>query len=336
VPQELVAGRARLLQASLASSTWQKYMCGWRAFRKFEEKIGVQYRWPLSKEALRNFAVFMLESRKVKANSVRAYLASLACLHKLRGWHNYEIKDWTINAILKGGTNLMVMNGLVRSSRRRVVTVALLRIIGSRLSRSGWSGSSRQTVWAACLLAFFGTFRMGELLASRRRSFDSLSTLTWGSVKYREDGSYLIHIKMPKSGRVEGEFVDIFQYSTDSRICPVRAMMKQKTRQKEMGLGREEDPVFAMAKESFLTKDWLNDILRSLLGDLVDYNKDSISGHSFRAGLPSLIAKNPDLMSSQDIQGWGRWSSEAYQCYTRLRLDQKRQIFDKIVQVMDS
>ena len=34
-----------------------------------------------------------------------------------------------------------------------------------------------------------------------------------------------------------------------------------------------------------------------------------------------------DLMSSYNVKGWGRWSSEAYQRYTRLKIDQKRDIF---------
>jgi integrase len=40
-----------------------------------------------------------------------------------------------------------------------------------------------------------------------------------------------------------------------------------------------------------LTGSELNKILRGLLGDIVDYRKGSITAHSFRSGLASLMAE---------------------------------------------
>lgn len=60
----------------------------------------------------------------------------------------------------------------------------------------------------------------------------------------------------------------------------------------------------------------------------------SISGHSFKAGVPSELNRHPELLSSDDVKGWGRWCSEAYNRYTRLKLDQKKCIFDKITAVL--
>ncbi len=51
------------------------------------------------------------------------------------------------------------------------------------------------------------------------------------------------------------------------------------------------------------------------------------SGHSFRAAIASALAENTTLASDTDIKKWGRWSSEAYMIYTRLKLEQKRAIF---------
>jgi len=234
---------------------------------------------------------------------------------------------------MRGGTNLRLTRGEASSSKRRVMTVPLLRIIGHNLTKTGWSKVTVQSVWAASLVAFFGTFRMGELLAPHQSAIDGSSTLTWAGIKFREDGSILVHIKMPKMGTEEGEFVDLFPFS-DRSICPVLALRKQKLRQEEAGLGFSRDPVFALGRGKFLTVAKLNSILRILLKDQVDFKRDLVSCHSFRAGLPSLIAKHPELMSSEDIKGWGRWSSEAYQRYTRLRLDQKKTIFNKIARIV--
>jgi hypothetical protein len=38
----------------------------------------------------------------------------------------------------------------------------------------------------------------------------------------------------------------------------------------------------------------------------------------------------PDLVTSDQIKGWGRWQSDCYQLYTRLSLMEKESIFGKI------
>ncbi len=154
--------KARLIHAILSSGTWAKYKAGWNMLVKFELAKGRKYKWPLGKNVLKDFAVFCICKKNLKAGSVCSYLAALSCLHRLRGWCDFKVKDATINAILRGGTNLTPASGSFTSSFQRVMTIPLLRILGHRLKKSVWSPLTTQV---ACLLAFFGTFRMGELLA---------------------------------------------------------------------------------------------------------------------------------------------------------------------------
>ena len=92
----------RLLYASLASGTWYKYKSGWNTFDKYESWLGKKLQWPLEKEVLRGFAVYCITIKKLKPTSVKTYLSSLACLHKLKGFTDYELKDCLVDAILKG------------------------------------------------------------------------------------------------------------------------------------------------------------------------------------------------------------------------------------------
>ena len=46
--------------------------------------------------------------------------------------------------------------------------------------------------------------------------------------------------------------------------------------------------------------------------------------------------KKPEMASDSQIMGWGRWCSPAYQAYTRLKLDQKESLFEKIASVLNS
>ncbi len=78
----------------------------------------------------------------------------------------------------------------------------------------------------------------------------------------------------------------------------------------------------------------MNRTLASLLSDLCVDEKDSISCHSFRAGIPSILSMFPDMVTSDQIKGWGRWQSDCYQLFTRLSLMEKEQIFGKIKQAL--
>jgi hypothetical protein len=90
------------------------------------------------------------------------------------------------------------------------MTLPLLKILGHNLAASGWQKGNIQTVWTASTLGFFSIARMGEILSKEEKGFDPSSTLTWADIKAREDGSFLIHIKNPKSGRKGGSMLTFF------------------------------------------------------------------------------------------------------------------------------
>ena len=320
------------LHASLAAGTWQKYATGWRAFMAFEAHVKTRFEWPLSKEAVRGFAVFCLRERKLKPASIRAYFSSIVCLHKLKGFTDFEVKDSLVDSILRGAANILLSSSNPPSNKRRVATLPIVRHLGHRLNESGWSESTKQSIWSAALTAFFASARMGELLSPAEDSFDPTATLTWSCVKYiqGEQDRFVIHIRLPKTGSKEGEFLDILPFP-DKRICPVEALKRQFRIQRSVGLGRPQDPVFSFSPGKLLTPARFNSSLRVLLADICDFERDSITGHSFRAGIPSAVARCPELMSSDDVKNWGRWSSSTYERYQRLKSDEKLAIFEKII-----
>jgi hypothetical protein len=94
-------------------------------------------------------------------------------------------------------------------------------------------------------------------------------------------------------------------------------------------------PVFTLSNRSLLTVKAVNDTLFKLLEPLIGGDASLITGHSFRAALPSVMASCPDIASQEDIQKWGRWSSDSYLLYTRLKMRQKKLIFAKIVSALN-
>ena len=151
---ELQNTMCQLVHASLAAGTWSKYASGWKAFQDFEAFVSKTFTWPLSKDTLRGFAAFCISHRKLKPASVKTYLSSLVCLHKIKGFANYEVKDGLVEAILRGADNLIMSSPITTINSRRVMTMPLLRHLGHKLSLSGWCTDTQLTIWAAVLINF--------------------------------------------------------------------------------------------------------------------------------------------------------------------------------------
>ena len=99
---------------------------------------------------------------------------------------------------------------------------------------------------------------------------------------------------------------------------------------------REKESVFKFKIGLLLTKTFFNKMMKNLLSDNLGKNGNDFSGHSFRAGIPAALAKHPKLISDNHIMGWGRWGAPpSYLAYTRLKLDQKKDIFGKIRSVLN-
>lgn len=182
-------------------------------------------------------------------------------------------------------------------------------------------------------LAFFGSCRMGELVSLSRTEFDSLSTLRLRDILDRST-SLLVHLKCPKSGKPGGEFLDVFPFN-HADLCPVLALRSHMSNFQAKNLSPDL-PIFLDDNGYLFTIDYVNQALKKLLESSFDFSHDYISGHSFRAGIPSELQRSPELLSNQDVQGWGRWNSEAFQRYEKLGLYEKKNIFNRISEVLQS
>ena len=138
----------------------------------------------------------------------------------------------------------------------------------------------------------------------------------------------LLHIKSPKSGRVGGEFLDVFPFPFKD-LCPVLALQ---THLGNLSARKYPShlPLFTDDEGYLITVRYVNLTLQSLLKTRVDLQEHSLSAHSFRAGIPSELQRSPDLFNSEDVKGWGRWQSDCHARYKRLNSQQRAKIFSKI------
>ena len=274
-----------------------------------------------------NFACWAILEKNLKPQTVLSYLASAKAAHKFRGLES-NCDDYVLKSIVRGAEN-MNMYEIMSKSVRKVMTLPLLKIIGHQLTKLQWSKDSKQVVCSACVIAFFGSLRLGEILAQNDCEFNSKETLLWSDIKFRKDNSLLIHIKIDKCRNKNGSYVDLFEFKGHG-CCPISVLKKLQDFRSD-----PDSPVFQFKNGKLLTSLLLNRIVRDLLKPIIGKAAELISGHSFRAGVASALASDPEAAKDRDIKCWGRWTSESYLLYTRLKLKQKKALFNKIKSVLE-
>ena len=233
-----------------------------------------------------------------------------------------------MQALITGAENLSMYQKIVGETKK-VMTLQLLKILGHQIAVSDWSENSKIVFWGACVVAFFGSFRFGEILAGNPFNFNPMETLVWEDVKFSSEDSVLIHVKLDKNKLPQGSYIDLFRFNGHN-CCPIMVLTKLKTYCSD-----QKQPVFRFQNGRLLTAKILNVTIQNLLRPVIGPSANQISGHSFRAALPSAMANDPIATNDTDIRNWGRWSSESYLLYTRLKLRQKKCLFEKISNVLN-
>jgi hypothetical protein len=148
-------------------------------------------------------------------------------------------------------------------------------------------------------------------------------------VNFRPDGSALLNIRFPKIIKnVQGDFVDIFGLEGKD-YCPVQCL--KSLAKNAAHENNKNKNVFSFSDGTCLTISQFTSDLKNLLGNVFGPAIANLSGHSFRAGIPAALYNRPDIASESDVMSWGRWSSESYKLYTRLKLSARKIIFNKIM-----
>ncbi len=169
------------------------------------------------------------------------------------------------------------------------------------------------------LTAFWLASRLGELISTNVSSMDSIRILTWDKVKIISKDQLSIMILLPKVTEIEspsGYVLDLFAYD-DKRYCPVKFMLSLHDLCWSRGKGQNCDNIFQWDSGKLVTISVLNNYLRDWLQPRFSDLQSKFSAHSFRAGLPSMMATCPDAFSEEDCQLVGRWRSNTVRRYTR-------------------
>jgi hypothetical protein len=236
------------------------------------------------------------------------YLSAIThCLSLLAGGAGQEkLQNW----VIKGLRNAKSKKGKSPKKTTSPVTVGLLKRLRRYLSKKGGKKVTRLSAWAGSVVAFWGCFRLGEILCKKQMDFDKYSDLTWKDVRFARK-SVRIRIKSGKTGGSEPITVCLGALPCKS-LCPRRALRKLKELQVEKGMYCKNLPVFRKGGgKNFRPLDMIR-----LLKQVQDPGQ-SLSGKSFRAGIPSALAKNKGDFGAGELKNFGRWKSAAFKTYIK-------------------
>jgi hypothetical protein len=223
-----------LLKSSLARKTWGKYHSAWRKWKEFVRDTKIADTGKFTPEMRLTFTCWCKTRGNLKASTVNQYLTSLQNLNLLTNSLESENKEglaqeagdlYLQKILLKGLKNLE--NGVGQKKMITAMDLRTLLKIRKGLLKGGWRKITRTSVWTACLIAFWGSFRLSEILPPSIDRFDQFSDLLWKDLDFGSN-QLRICLKSPKVPSGWGSNVDLFPISR-KLFCPVRWIKKLKT-----------------------------------------------------------------------------------------------------------
>jgi integrase len=318
---------AELANFGIAKSTWSSYRTAERMLMKCQQETKTDFMLPISRDNVLVFIDWLVRVRNVRGSTINSYISGIRQLHISRGMEPPNIRDGFVNLVIKGKMNKDAVEKRSGSKRTRLPVTQNVMLLLKKLIRQ-WEKPimEKLLIWCVCTLAFAGSFRIGEILCGREGQFDPDFTLLTEDVTERlSEGNrtLCVRLKCPKETKTAAPtIVDVFE--SKGQLCPVKAWSRWRERAKV----QTGSPLFKLESGVPLTGRKLNNYLKILLEPYIDYNKGSITTHSFRAGIPSLLAAAGH--ETEDIKKVGRWSSNAVERYIKLERTKRASIAKKI------
>ncbi len=193
---------------------------------------------------------------------------------------------------------------------RLPVTPHLLTQMRNSLNKS--SHPAKSLIWAAATTAFFGFFRLGELLCNSAQEFSEATCLAWGDVAVDNQSAptmVQIHLKKSKCDQF-GAGADVVVGATGDALCPVSALLDYLKQR-----GSSKGPFFQNQDGRAVVKAWFVEQFRLILAN-IGAPHHQYAGHSFRIGAATTAARAG--VEDSTIQALGRWYSATFLQYIRI------------------
>ena len=180
----------------------------------------------------------------------------------------------------------------VNKREKRAITMDMLTLFENAIARKeNWSDFEKSLRFTVCLLAWWGSFRLGELLGSRTTVFHCSSSLLASDLRFHE-GSVSVWLRSPKvSNEPTGDVVEVWAVDEMPELDPLRALHSYLQLRKNIFGDAPDYPLFLHENGSIFTKQHMNADLRDFLSVYPQLNTDvdKWTGHCFRSGISTLL-----------------------------------------------
>lgn len=174
IPKELKKIIASTANHAVTQKSWGNYKTASNLLELCKKETGFDLSLPLSEEKTLVFISWCIK-RNNKSTTIRVYLAGLRSLHIEKGFTCIDLYTPLVRQVIRGRENMPISS---RPKVRLPCTLSILRLLKAKLRSSGLLTNIQLTIWSVCTLAFFGAFRIGELLSKCTGEYDPDYTLT--------------------------------------------------------------------------------------------------------------------------------------------------------------
>lgn len=310
---ELNAKVKNLIHNSIASSTRSQYEHGFKSYKNFLCLSG--FKWddktdmpPLTEDILMHYATHCHENLKIKCSTIKMYICGLRYIYLQSGVQCLFTDCCSSKLLRLENIYRGIKKQEVKSFRKRLpLTYDIIKNMITTLHKGIFSPFVTALIEAACVVAYFGFLRCGELTVNT--DFDASCNLCLEDITFEEDYA-ILHLKTSKTDPFRSG-VNIYLFKNNTSVCPVKSLIRYlDVRRSRFSIACNSSPLFVMENGEALTRTFFINHVRSIL-EIIGLNPSNYNGHSFRIGAATSVASK---IEDHLIKILGRWSSE---CYTR-------------------
>ena len=330
LPDELRQPLVDTANHAICRSTWSSYKTSAKMLDKCLTEHGEVLTLPISQRQTTLFIAWLLK-RNLSTSTIQTYISGIKTLHLVQGVTPPTIRTPFLHHVLVGKQNQEMIKKREGVHRTRLpMTQASMKLLKKELLTSNLNNFDRSCYWATATIALAGGFRISELLCPAPHTFDPNFSLLHKDIKLITSESprcIQITLRREKTNKTHlSTVVDIFESKSD--ICPYRAISKYFTLNTD---SQENLPAFRLSTGANFTSRMLNAFIKDKLNPHVRVN-GYLSGHSFRSGLCSILGSAG--FNDDELKSAGRWSSSAFEFYSKLPRMQRRKLAKNISNIL--
>ena len=287
---------------SFSTNTKKAYAVHRRAYVAFCNRLGVPP-VPADTRLLCRYAVFL--SGRLKYTSIKQYMNIVRLLHQEMGLPNPCTNNFHLTSTLRGLRRHL--GDTVK--RKEPITPELLQIILQKLPIHTPRGAS---VWAACLLMFFGLLRRSNVMLTKNGDFDPSRHLRRKDLCFTSEG-LRVSVRWTKTIQFRERTLTIpYPWKRGHPLCPTQGVYQAV---RLTGRAPGDGPALvcdnSQSAVPLTAAAFVEDIRTALRAPNRDVNQ--FAGHSFRRGGACWAFENN--IGIELIKSLGDWRSNAYAAY---------------------